>query len=543
MLAIMKNFPLIPDISEEEKTPLVRLLLVIIDQLHAIVLQQGERIILLEDEIKRLKGHTPRPTIKPSVMEGNAREPKAPVDPANPKKKNKNHKKNKKTEKLVVHASQKVTIADKPKGARFKGYNRYVVQDLIVQSHNTCYLLERYKLPDGSTRTAELPLDVQGSHFGPTLRSFIGYQYHHQHVTQPLLLEQLLAFGIDISSGQLSNLITHNKDAFHEEKKGILAAGLEISSYIQTDDTGARHKGKNGSCNVICNEQFAHFESTDSKSRINFLEILRQDHKDYVFDEAAYAYFEKQKLPQYVLEVLMDAGVSHFETTECLEKHLASLDIHGECHVRTITEGGLLSSLISHGFKADMRIVSDDAPQFSLFLHALCWLHSERKITGLIPTTKQQEKEIKKVLNRFWGVYKALKAFRAKPLAEKVKKIEKSFGRLLMLPSSSHALTKVLEKLRSNKDKLLLVLKYPDTPIHNNGSEQAIRDYVKKRKISGSTRSENGRKCRDTFASIKKTCRKQGINFWDYLNDRHSKKFQIKLIPDIMRETAAALAF
>jgi hypothetical protein len=60
----------------------------------------------------------------------------------------------------------------------------------------------------------------------------------------------------------------------------------------------------------------------------------------------------------------------------------------------------------------------------------------------------------------------------------------------------------------------------PDLPLHNNASEQDIREFVTKRKISGSTRSEEGRRCRDTFASLKKTCRKLGVSFWKYLTDR-----------------------
>jgi hypothetical protein len=45
-------------------------------------------------------------------------------------------------------------------------------------------------------------------------------------------------------------------------------------------------------------------------------------------------------------------------------------------------------------------------------------------------------------------------------------------------------------------------------------SETDIREYVKRRKISGGTRSEAGRRDRDTFASLKKTCRKLSVSFW-----------------------------
>ena len=72
--------------------------------------------------------------------------------------------------------------------------------------------------------------------------------------------------------------------------------------------------------------------------------------------------------------------------------------------------------------------------------------------------------------------------------------------------------------------------------MHNNLSERDIREYVKRRKISGSTRSENGRRCRDTFASLKKTCRKLGISFWDYLRDRLVKGTEVPRLTDVIAE-------
>lgn len=76
------------------------------------------------------------------------------------------------------------------------------------------------------------------------------------------------------------------------------------------------------------------------------------------------------------------------------------------------------------------------------------------------------------------------------------------------------------------------MLQFPELPLHNNLSERDIRDYVKKRKISGSTRSQAGRRCRDTFASLKKTCRKNGLSFWQYLQDRIFSWHQITPLAD-----------
>jgi hypothetical protein len=99
-----------------------------------------------------------------------------------------------------------------------------------------------------------------------------------------------------------------------------------------------------------------------------------------------------------------------------------------------------------------------------------------------------------------------------------------------------------LRRLAANKAELLRVLARPELPLHNNPSESAIRDYVKKRKISGSTRSEAGRRCRDTFASLKKTCRKLGIRFWEYLQDRIRGRCVVpRLAEEIGKRASAAL--
>jgi hypothetical protein len=115
---------------------------------------------------------------------------------------------------------------------------------------------------------------IPGSHYGPTLTSYILHQYHNG-LTQPLLLEQLHDFGIDISAGQLERMLTQGKEVFHQEKAEVLQVGLMVSTYIGVDDTGARHQGQNGYCTVIGNDWFTCFESTTSKSRLNVLQVLQ----------------------------------------------------------------------------------------------------------------------------------------------------------------------------------------------------------------------------------------------------------------------------
>ncbi len=137
---------------------------------------------------------------------------------------------------------------------------------------------------------------LNGKHFDPELIRFILCQLYHCHVIQPLSFEQLHEIDINISKGHLNNIVIENKDAFHKEKNEILTNGLQVSSYINVDDTGARHKGQNGYCTHIGNELFSWFESTGSKSRINVLKLMHAGHSDYLINTYAIAYMGVNKL-------------------------------------------------------------------------------------------------------------------------------------------------------------------------------------------------------------------------------------------------------
>src|SRR3954469_9302635 len=206
----------LPDIPESESTPLVR-------QLRDVVQQKQEIIQQLRDEIARLKGLKTRPLIAPSPLEA------PPRPPRDPTQKRPGSAKRLKTAQLAMTA-QVVPLADPPPGSVFKGYEDFVVQDLIIRPQVIRYRRERWRTRDGQNLVAGLPADGRpDSHFGPTLIAFILHQYHHQHVTQPLLWEQLDQLGIDISTGQLSRILTEGKNAIQQEKAELLARELEVS--------------------------------------------------------------------------------------------------------------------------------------------------------------------------------------------------------------------------------------------------------------------------------------------------------------------------
>lgn len=553
------RIPRIEDVPLQERNATVLLLL---ELCH----QQREEIQQLRDEIARLKGQKGKPAIKPSALEGNDRSAKR-----RQARKNKRQGKRHKTQQLEIHESIKVApTGGVPAGSRFKGYQDFTVQDIRLRLHNTRYRLERWETPAGETLLGKLPAEIGGVHFGPELRSFILYQYHHAHVTQPLLLEQLQEWGIEISAGQLSALITAGHDDFHREKEALLQAGLQRSRYVQVDDTGARHGGCNGYCTHIGNALFTYFASTDSKSRINFLGLLRAGHDAYTVNAAALAYMARQSLPKALLASLRrlqqpapagGASPPRAAGIDAWQAQLEQLGISNARHVRIVTEGALLGTVIEQGVAPDLAILSDDAclcvarrqaGQFNVLVHALCWVHAERNLAKLVGFNDAQRAALAAVRSQLWTLYDALKAYQLDPCQHERTRIEQAFEALCTTRTCFATLNQALIRMHGSKAELLRVLDRPELPLHNNASERDIREYVKKRKISGSTRSADlsacnaqagGRRCRDTFASLKKTCRKHQLSFWAYLNDRVFGCGQIPPLAEWVFAPGAALRF
>jgi hypothetical protein len=310
---------------------------------------------------------------------------------------------------------------------------------------------------------------------------------------------------------------------------------------VSVDDSGARHQGRNGYVTQIGNEWFAWFSSSESKSRVNFLELLRAGHQDYVLTEAALEYMQQQKLPKAPLSKLRGYVNQRVATQAEWHQHLSELSITEARHCRIATEGALLGSVLDHGLCDDLVIVSDDAGQFDVLVHALCWVHAERLVHKLIPLNEMHREDIASVRAQIWDLYRDLKAYKSQPDEAQREALAQRFEAIFTQQTRFATLNRTLKGIHRNKAELLRVLERPEIPLHTNGSETDLRDYVKKRKISGGTRSDEGRRCRDTFASLKKTCRKLGISFWEYLTDRLGVGEQpIAHLPDIVRERATA---
>jgi len=246
------------------------------------------------DEIARLKGLKGRPSIKPSGME-NATEPK-------PGGKGVKRRGRGKVTPRVAAETEVLRVAP-PKGSQFRGYEPYQVQDLVLTARVVRYRRERWLTPEGETMVAPLPDGIRG-HFGPELRRFVLMQHHQGQVTVERLVTLLQAIGVSISKRQVMRLLIDQQDGFLTETREVLRAGLQTAEWVSVDDTGARHRGANAICTQIGNDAFAWFGTTNSKSRLNFLDLLRAGHTDYVINDAALDYMREHALAGTLVQQL-----------------------------------------------------------------------------------------------------------------------------------------------------------------------------------------------------------------------------------------------
>ena len=360
------------------------------------------------DEIARLKGGSGRPNIKPSGMDRGT-EPEPPSGGgAGPRPKGG------KTSRLSIHEERTVKVASPPDGSRFKGYANFIVQDLVIRPHVVNFRCERWQTPEGATMTAPLPEGIHG-HFGPQLRRFVLAQYHQGQVTMPRLLALLRSVGIVISKRQLVRLLIAGQDGFLDEARDVLRAGLTSAAWITVDDTGARHKAANGFCTQIGNAHFAWFGTTPSKSRSNFLALLRAGHGNYVINAEALAYMRHRALAGPVIARLAEHPHQSFADQAAWTAHLdqlgiAALKVNPD-PVMVATEGALWGSIKAHGFLPNTVIVSDDAGQFNVGRHGLCWVHAERLIHKLDTFTDENRAAQADIRGLVWPFYRDLKAY------------------------------------------------------------------------------------------------------------------------------------
>jgi hypothetical protein len=370
------------------------------------------------------------------------------------------------------------------------------------------------KAPNGSIIKAALPPGVRGSHFGPDLRALI-HGLYASGMTQPALFEFVRSVGIQISEGQIHNILMGEAEGYAKHSEAILSAGLREAPYIRTDDTGARHQNQRSYCTHIGGKYFAYYKTGVSKSRLNFLQILAQGKEGYIVNDAFIWHLFSSGVEDDLLNAFEAHKGKHYHTKKGMNRLLNQIGVTGKKLRSTCLEAGLIGLIQEKQLKPGQVLLSDRAGQFAILNHAGCWVHMERPLRKLLASTPAIEAEIQQVREAIWLLYAQVKEASLSQQGKEL--VSKAYDALVAREVVSPGVRDVLNHFKSYREEMLKALDHPGLPLHNNDSERDIRRVVKFRDVSGGTKSEEGKQFRDGLMTLKQTCYRLGLNFWDYL--------------------------
>src|SRR4029079_6260484 len=116
--------------------------------------------------------------------------------------------------------------------------------------------------------------------------------------------------------------------------------------------------------------------------------------------------------------------------------------------------------------------------------HALCWVHDGRHYKKLNPIIYFHRKQLDNFLDQYWEYYRKLLAYKKDPTEKEADLLSHEFDLLFSTKLDYQQLNERIEKTKEKKPSLLLCLKYPEIPLHNNASELGTRDQARRRDAS-----------------------------------------------------------
>ncbi|MDA9189356.1 transposase [bacterium] len=384
----------------------------------------------------------------------------------------------------------------------------------------------------GKTLEEQVPAEYRGTSFGPKLITFVMYQYYKCRVPHRKIIEMLLEWRIEISKGTLCSILNSNKKEFVEDLKSARDAGIKKSSQVHIDDTRAKFNGALAHTFAVSNEYFTSFTTLFSKNRWSATGAILGGEERFLINSEAISFIAKKLKRAKVTVHMSSLKSNHYYSQIELDKIFEDpvfKDVYKKQRdiIRTACA---ISALRSGGLGPPVRfLISDDARNFKNLVknHQLCWVHEIRryKLTELYKEVALDTLE--KLLVQWRKFYNLMKRFRNNQTQKLREKIRSEFDRITSLKTLIRPIDEQLIKTKSKKEQLLLFLRYPQLPLHNNLSENDLRERVLKRKISLQNRSLKGVKAWDLMLSLLLICREIGLNFWKYLEDRISKKEEI----------------
>ncbi len=502
----------------------------------------------LRNENNRLKGEQGKPEIKSNTTtkEKNISSEKER------NRINKNAKKKRKKKKLKITRKERCNVNknELPLDAEFKGTVSHILQDIKFEVENIDLIREKYySKSTNQIYLGQLPVGYEGG-YGPGVKTLCLILKNDCNVSEPNILKLLNTIGIDISAGTISRILIKQKEDFHKEKSDIVRSGLETSDYQQTDHSYTRVNGANWYTQILCNPFYTAFFTIERKTRLSVLEILLTGEEnngnelEYKLNEETISILKKvginKRNRNQIINILSEKMFSKEEIEEYLMSHIS--DLKSKTKNKIMTACAISAYHSQEYYPVIKTLVCDDAPEFKLITEniSLCWIHEGRHYKKLSPVIKYNIDKLNEFIKEYWLYYTKLLCYKAIPSPELAEKLSLEFDILFTTYTGYESLDERITKTFQKKDRLLLVLKYPHLPLHNNASELGARAVVRKRDVSLHTITKEGTKANDTFLTIVYTCRKLGVNCFEYIYDRITKSFKMKSLAELIKEKSAS---
>jgi len=531
-------------IADEQTRELVRRLLNLLEDVRADLRAAQAEIQRLRNEINRLKGEQGQPAIKPNTPQPPPKDLSSEQERRTPKA----WSKGRKTDRIPIDREQVVAVAlaDLPPDAVFKGYEDVVVQDVLFRTDNVLFRKEKFYSPSQhTTYVASLPPGYRGQ-FGPGIKSLALVLYFGAQMSEPKVAELLRSVGVQISDGQVSNLLIKGQAPFHAEKEALYQAGLASSPWQHLDDTSTRVNGQNGYCHIVCNPLYTAFFTTAAKDRLTIIDVLTNHRpRRFLVNAEALGFMEACGLSavrrQQVEQLPSGTIVDEATMQALLETYLPGLGPQQRKWILDATAVAAYHADVE--FPVVRLLVCDDAPQFTLVTEelALCWVHEGRHYKKLLPSIPYHQGLLEAFVQRFWTYYDQLLAYREQPTPEEATRLTEEFATLFATVTGYQALDERIAKTRAKQRCLLMVLAHPEIPLHNNPAELGARARVRKRDVSFGPRTHEGARAWDTFMTLAATATKLGVSFYHYIQDRISGTSQMPSLADLIGARAKML--
>jgi len=557
-VALQDQLRIIRSVRPETASPAeIRVLVDVVEELVRVNADQAGRITDLEAELSRLKKLTPHGPRGAGGGKGGGggegsggRPPRTDRSSERERQEGEVRRPWAKAPRGVIPVDAEVSLTDPPAhlpaDARRNGFEERTVQDLVLVRRNIRFRRARWYSPStGKTYLAPLPSGYHGQ-FGPGLAVLAPTLVYSTNMSQRDLLRLCHEYELQISAGTISRKVTGGLEWLRSEFEGAVRTAWGLAPFRSSDHTQTRVAGVPHTTQVFEDPLCTAYCTLLGANRAAVIQGLRLGlPHEYRLDPVALALMGEWGVPEKVRRRL--AGIIAWPVgPKCFRRHLDHcLPLLSAKHRETILAAcALAATRDASPFPLPALLLTDAASVFNdlTTLHGLCWVHEGRHYCELHPLFDHHRRALRRFRSRFWKYYRRLQAYRLAPDPATARQLEADFDRLFSTATCYPALEHCMAQTRTRKEKLLLVLQYPQLPLHTNATELAVRRRVRRRDISFQPQSQAGLRAWDLMQGLAATLAKHGLTVREYLEDRTLGLGKVQPLAEVVRQTAERLA-